>query len=253
TCRLTGWVRRGSSGRAALLLVIAAALHAAPGLAATSAEFLQTTRVEGTPPGDLAGTWFVCAQAELPADKTGALPPELWTVSRPAAGQLVVRLLDVELPRSIDEQYRAGSRQPKAWMPSPADLELLRKEWSRLPRVTKRDVHRGDVDYEAVEVVVAAPQRYGDVFPKRDRAMEDALAGSLFALQVTEKFRPLPVPPGENIAQLQQRKSVYVVRSATDSVLEGKHFTGYVAAGPGMPIPITVAGPFRLYRLPKGT
>jgi len=49
-----------------------------------------------------------------------------------------------------------------------------------------------------------------------------------------------------------ERKSVYVVRSANDSVLEGKQFTGFVAAGPGVPIPITFVGPFSLYRLAKG-
>jgi len=67
-----------------------------------------------------------------------------------------------------------------------------------------------------------------------------------------ERFRPLPMPPGENIAQVMERKSVYVVRSANDSVLEGKQFTGFVAAGPGVPIPITFVGPFSLYRLAKG-
>ena len=69
---------------------------------------------------------------------------------------------------------------------------------------------------------------------------------------MVEKYRPLPVPPGENVAQVMERKSVYVVQSVTDSMLEGKQFTGYVAAGPGVPIPITFVGPFRFYRLAKG-
>jgi hypothetical protein len=50
-----------------------------------------------------------------------------------------------------------------------------------------------------------------------------------------------------------ERNSIYVVRSASDSVLEGKQFTGYLAAGPGVPLPISVSGPFKLYRIAKGT
>src|SRR5262249_43324610 len=80
----------------------------------------------------------------------------------------------------------------------------------------------------------------------------DALNGSKFAFQIVEHYRPLPNPPGENVAQVVERKSVYIVQAVKDSMLEGKQFTGYVAAGPGVPIPITLAGAFRFYRLAKG-
>ena len=35
-------------------------------------------------------------------------------------------------------------------------------------------------------------------------------------------------------------------------MIEGRQFTGYLAAGPGSPIPIALNGPFRMYRLAKG-
>src|SRR5205823_3559449 len=136
--------------------------------------------------------------------------------------------------------------------PSPADIALLRKEWSKLPPQTNKDVHRSDVAYGNVDVTVASPDKYSTVFTSGDAGIDDALKASKFAFQVVEKYRPLPVPPGENVAQVMERKSVYVVQSVTDSMLEGKQFTGYVAAGPGVPIPITFVGPFRFYRLAKG-
>ena len=99
----------------------------------------------------------------------------------------------------------------------------------------------------------AAQQRFlAEVFAGGAPGVDEALEGSLFALQVVEKYRPLPMPPGEQIAQVMERRSIYVVRTSNDSMLEGRQFTGYVAAGPGVPIPIALNGPFKLYRLAKG-
>jgi hypothetical protein len=215
-------------------------------------DFPQTTHVAGKVPMNLAGAWFLYAQAEFPGGKSRALQPELWTISQKSDHEVDFRLLDVELPKSIDEPYRAANRQTKAWEPSPADLTLLRKEWAKLPPATNKDVHKSDVAYGSIEVTVASPDKYAEVFQVGGTQIEEALKGSKFALQVLEKFRPLPVPPGENVAQVMERKSIYIVRNANDSMLEGKQFTGYVAAGPGTPIPISFVGPFRLYRLAKG-
>src|SRR2546428_11903659 len=148
----------------------------------------------------------------------------------------------------MDEPSGAASRQPKAWEPSAAGLALLRKQWSKLPPATNKDVHKSDVAYGTVDVTVASPEKYGEVFAGGDPGIEEALKGSMFALQVVERFRPLPMPPGENIAQVMERKSLYVVRIANDSVLEGKQVTGFVAAAPGVPIPNPLVGPFSLYR-----
>jgi len=232
-------------------LAAAVSLLAATAIADNPPQFPQTTHVQGKAPANLAGAWFLYAQAEFPANKTHALMPEVWTVTQ-KDHDVSFQLHDVELPKSIDDPYRAASRAPKAWEPSPADIAVLRKEWSKLPPQTNKDVHRSDVAYGSVEVTLASPDKYGEVFTSGDTNIDEALKGSKFAFQVQEKFRPLPNPPGENIAQVMERKSIYIVQSVTDSVLEGKQFTGYVAAGPGVPIPIAFVGPFRFYRLAKG-
>src|SRR5712691_10810786 len=112
-------------------------------------------------------------------------------------------------------------------------------------------MHHRDVVYDRVEFTLASTDKYAEVFAGGAPGVDEALKGSLFALQVVERYRPQPMPPGEQIAQVMERKSIYVVRSSSDSMLEGKQFTGYVAAGPGVPIPIALNGPFKLYRLAK--
>jgi len=226
-------------------------LAAVPALAADAPAFPQTTKVEGKAPANLAGAWFFYAQATFPGDKTRALQPEVWTASQ-KGNDVAFRILDVELPKSIDEPYRAGNRQPNAWEPSAADLDLLRKGWSKLPPQTNKDVHRSDVAYGNVEITIASPDKYAEVFQAGDPGIDGALKDSAFALQTVERYRPLPMPPGENIAQVMERRSIYVVQKVSDSVLEGRQFTGYIAAGPGSPIPIAFNGPFRMYRLAKG-
>ena len=221
---------------------------------ATPSDFAQATRVEGKVPVSLAGAWFLYAQAEFPGGKSRALAPELLTASQKGDRDVALHLLDVQLPKSIAEPYKAGNKQPKAWEPTPDDIALLRTQWSKLPPATNKDLHANDVVYDRVEFTLASPEKYAEAFPAAaDPGIDEALKGSLFALEVVEKYRPQPIAPGENVAQVMERKSLYVVRSKSDAVLEGKQFTGYVAAGPGVPIPIALNGPFKLYRLAKGT
>src|SRR5437016_13988223 len=97
-------------------LATLALLAAVPALAASTAAFPQTTKVEGKVPTNLGGAWFFYAVATFPGDKTRALQPEIWTVSQ-KGNDVAFHILDVDLPKSIDEPYRAGNRQPKAWEP----------------------------------------------------------------------------------------------------------------------------------------
>jgi hypothetical protein len=239
--------------------VSAAFLAAAPCFAtgtgtAKPPEFVQATRVEGKVPVSLGGSWFLYAQAQFPGDKSKALPPEILAVSQRGDGDVALRLLDVQMPKSIDEPYKAASKKPKAWEPTPDDIALLRKQWSKLPPAMNKDWRTGDVVYDKVEFTLTSPEKYAEVFRDQQGSMiGEALSGSVFALRVVEKYRPQQTPAGENVAQVMERNTIYVVRSASDSVLEGKQFTGYLAAGPGVPLPIAVSGPFKLYRIANAT
>ncbi len=234
---------------ASVVVCLAAAWSFVAGAVAAKAPgFVQATQVQGKMPVSLGGAWFLYARAEFSGGKSRALPPQLFTASQ-KDGQVSLHLLDVQMPKSIDEPYKAGNRQPTAWEPTPADVAGLRKQWSKLPPATNKDFRAGDVSYDKVEFMLVSPDKYNEVFSGRDPGIEEALSGSVFALRVVEKYRPLPAPPGQNVAQVMERRTIYVVRSASDGVLEGKQFTGYVAAGPGLPIPISLTGPFKIFRL----
>jgi hypothetical protein len=236
----------------ALLTALVAWLPAAGAVAANPPDIAQATQVVGKLPVNLAGAWFLYAQAEFPGGKTRALAPELLSGSQKSGGDVALKILDVQLPKSIYEPYQAASRQTKAWEPTPDDIALLRKQWSKLPPATNKDWRKSEVEYAKVDFTLVAPDKYAETFEGQGSSIGEALSGSLFAFQIHERYRPQKVEPGQNVAQVMERKSIYVVRGANDSLLEGKQFTGYVAAGPGVPIPISFNGPFRLYRLAKG-
>ena len=234
----------------ALMTALVATFPAAAAVEPNAAGIAQQTQVVGKLPVNLGGAWFLYAQAEFPGGKSRALAPELLRASQ-NDGNVALQLLDVQLPKSIYDPYQAASRGTKAWEPTPDDIALLRKDWSKLPPATAKDWRKSEVVYDKVEFTFASPDKYGETFQGEASGIGDALSGSLFAFQIVEHYRPQKVEPGQNVAQVMERKSVYVVRNATDSMIEGKQFTGYLAAGPGVPIPISFNGPFRLYRLAK--
>jgi hypothetical protein len=216
------------------------------------ADFPQVTRVEGKAPVNLGGTWLLYAQAQFAGGQSRALQPQIISSARGSDGTIGLKVLDVQLPKSIYEPYQAANRKSQAWEPTPKDVDLLRKEWAKLPPATEKDWRKSEMVYDRVDFTVASPDKYDQVFADQTGDIRQALEGSLFALMAIEKYRPQSIPKGENVAQVMERKSIYVVRKVSDSVIEGTQFTGYVAAGPGVPLPISLHGPFRLYRLAKG-
>ncbi len=231
--------------------VVAYWLALGAAIAAKPPDFAQATRVAGKVPGSLGGAWFVYAQAQLPGGHSRALPPQLITAAAGGDG-VELKLLDVQLPKSLYEPFQKANHEPNAWEPSPQDIALLRKEWAKLPPATNKDWRKSEQEYDRIDFMVVSPEKYGETFADQPGDVRQTLDGSDFALVVVERYRPHPVPSGESVAQAMQRKSIYVIRKTSDAVLEGRQFTGYLAAGPGVPLPINVAGPFRLYRLAKG-
>src|SRR2546427_4937795 len=139
-------------------LAAASCLVAGAVVAAKPPDFTQATRVEGKVPVSLAGAWFVYAQAQFPGGKTRALPPQVLTASQDGGHDVALHLLDVQMPKAIDEPYKSGNRQPKAWEPKPEDVALLRKQWSKLPPATNKDLRAGDVVYDHVDFTLATPR-----------------------------------------------------------------------------------------------
>ena len=211
-------------------------------------EYRETTTVEGKVPFDLRGAWLLVAHAEVSEGKFKTFP-QLLKVSTGKDGGLTMHLLDVRLPKQIDQAARVADRKLTPWTPTDGDLGALRKQWATLPRATKKDVVAGDVVYGEVLFTLAAPDRYDQVFAKRDENLNGVLAETAFSLQIEERYLPQPQSPGTNISQLGLRKTIYGVRNASDTRVEGRQVVGFVAAGAMMPIPFNFSGPFKMYRL----
>ena len=156
-------------------------------------DFEEKTTVEGGVPIDLAGVWFLVAQTHLPEGKYGTFA-ELLRVSLGNHAGLTMHLLDVSLPKDIDEVVKAANKQFTAWTPSAKQLAALAGQWSKLPRAPKKDPN-SDRLFGQVLFTVAAPDRFEQVFPKQDEALKNVLTDSVVSLQIVEDYRPLPVPP----------------------------------------------------------
>jgi len=209
--------------------------------------YTESTTIDGRLPVDVRGVWFVVAQPRVGDGKFKTLP-QLIAVSQGSSG-LTLHLMDVRLPKEMVQGVRAANDKLERWTPSDKDVALLRQQWSKLPPATDKDVMAGDLAYSQVRFSLASPERYADAFPKQDDALRDVLADSGFTLEVDESYRSLPIPPGKNVGQLMLRKTIYGVRSASDTVLEGKLVTGLLAATPFTPIPYNFGGSFTMYRL----
>jgi len=223
-------------------------LAAVPALAGATPAYDETTTVAGKIPIDLRGVWLLVAQPEVAKDKFKTFP-ELLVISQQKDGQPSFHLLDVRLPADMAAQVKAANDSLASWAPSDEQLAALRRGWSKLPPATDKDVMAGDHAYARIDYRLTAPERYPEVFARQDKLLKSVLSESTFSLQVVEQYRALPLPADSNVTQLARRTSVYGFRNASDHVLEGAQVTGFLAALPFAPLPLSWSGKFTMYRL----
>jgi len=219
-------------------------------LVGATRDYDETTTVAGKVPVDLRGVWLLVAQPEVAKGKFKTFP-ELLMISQQKDGRPSVHLLDVHLPADMAGEVKAANEKLEFWAPSAVELAALRRGWSKLPPATDKDkdVVAGDHAYARIDFRLAASERYAEAFPTQDKLLKSVLSDSTFSLEVSEQYRALPVPPDSNISQLARRTSVYGFRTASDHVLEGAQVTGFVAALPYGPLPLTWSGKFTMYCL----
>jgi len=164
------------------------------------------------------------------------------SASQKSGGDVALQLLDVQLPKSIYDPYQAANREPKAWEPSPDDIALLRKQWSKLPPATNKDWRKSEVVYAKVDFTLVSPDKYAEAFQGQGAGIADALPEVCSPSRSSNdtartRCRPERTSPGhgtEEHLRGAQRERI---------AARGKQFTGYMAAGPGVPIPISFNGP----------
>src|SRR5437899_1607618 len=80
---------------------------------------------------------------QLPGGKGWKTGLQLVRAARSKEG-VQLHLLDVRMPKDIQEPLRAANDQFTPWEPSPKQLAALSREWASLPPATDKDVRRGD-------------------------------------------------------------------------------------------------------------
>jgi len=187
----------------------------------------QTTQVAGTVP-DLVGRWLVVSRVEIPTrTDLGSTIASLWDVSAPG-GTVALTLPQVELPEALRTEIAQANATHARWEPTARELQDLRDGW-----VTLSPLDRGIAQ---IATKITGSDAF-DATAKGEARMKDAL----FIVQQTADFRPGGGRPIKDVylyGALQQQPDGWT----------GNFMSASVAPTP-VPIPITLNGTFRLYRL----
>jgi hypothetical protein len=187
----------------------------------------QTTKVAGTVP-DLVGRWLVVSRVEVaPGAALVTTVTALWDVTS-ADGKPVVTLRQVDLPPSLHDSLEKASAAHAAWEPSARELADLGAAWGSLP-VAERGVAR-------IETKLTGSDAFDDSIKGEERTK-----GARFVVQQVVDFSPGAGRPIKDVyiyGALEQRPDGW----------SGNYLSASVAPTP-VPIPITLSGTFRAYRV----
>jgi hypothetical protein len=185
----------------------------------------ETTVVKGRIPDDLVGRWFVVHDARLP---TGKLRPFGRLIEvRPGTEHVELHLHRVEPPdvfkRSLDRS--AVLNQP--WEPGRDELDGLKEQWDELTPIP------GDLDH--IENELYAPDAFTE-----DMKRDEETRGSDLAIVTKEIF--------SGAQPVKSTIAVYGIRDKNPAEFAGSFVSTSIATAP-FPVPITLRGVFRAYRV----
>jgi hypothetical protein len=215
----------------AILVALAAALVSFPVASADEPPAAapapkQETVVNGTAP-DLIGRWLVLGWIALPGGRTTNLT-SLWDVDR-RDGRLVFTQRFVELPAALKTAVDGANEAGTRWQPSPADLRAIATDWDRLPP---------DAGVHVAQVTTEIAGRDGfDESLKTEPRTRDAT----WVVRQRQDNGPEGAP-------VIRQVFIWAALARADGGWTGNCDAATLAATP-FPIPISVKGDFRAYRL----
>jgi hypothetical protein len=211
--------------RAVGLAVVLLAMVLASARADAPAAVSETTAVKGRVPLDLVGRWLVAHDARLP---TGKLRPFVRLVEiRQGAEHLELHLHQVELPDDLKARREQAAAAGESWHPTPDDLAIVTGRWAGLAPIPS--------DLDHVENELFGADAFTDEL-KHDEETRDSDAAI-----VTKEFFSGAQPVKSTIA-------IYGVRERSPAEFAGTFVSTSIATAP-FPLPITLRGAFRAYRL----
>jgi hypothetical protein len=187
----------------------------------------QTTQVAGTVPG-LVGRWLVVAEVEGPTKaEPAATTASLWDVSAPS-GTIDVTRRQVDLPPDLQQAVQRANKERVHWEPSARELQDLRDTWTNLPAM--------ESGISRVETKVTGSDAFDAVMKGEER-----MKGARFIIQQVVDFLPGGGRPIKDVY-------IYGALEERPDGWSGSYMGAGVAPSP-VPIPITLNGTFRAYRL----
>jgi hypothetical protein len=147
----------------------------------------------------------------------------------PSGDQLEIYLMDVNLPASVEQSFKAANDKAVDWVPTEQDLKTMKADWKSL-KPSNRD------EFSRINWKVTTAAEFDDQL-KTDPTLTDAK----FAIVSNQEMIPKPTQPKSNIL-------VYGVQNQTADRMSGKHVRAMMAAAP-FPIPIELKGRYTMYRI----
>jgi hypothetical protein len=186
----------------------------------------QTTEVQGNVQVDaLIGRWLVVAAVKTPDGKVKPAP-RVWEIRK--GGQQVEMVLEHDaFPQRVNEEVNAAGLKGVAWTPDEEDL----REIADRPASDEAP----PPDYRAIDVKIMGPDAYPPELQE-----DEVTKGSKFAISVVESF--------SGRQGVIKNYATYAVREDTPTTLGGTFVNTTLAAAP-LPIPITLKGDFKAYKL----
>jgi hypothetical protein len=156
--------------------------------------------------------------------------PAVPSLKPPSDGDDVdVFYLDVALPKSIQESIDKASKAETAWVPTDKDLATLKSSWNDL-KPSGRD------ELSKIDWKVIAKDKYDD-----NLKIDPTTQNAKFTITGNEEMLPKPNVPKTNIV-------IFGVEDAKSDTLAGQHTRAMMASAP-FPLPITMKGKFKMYKL----
>lgn len=143
--------------------------------------------------------------------------------------EISVHLLDVDLPKALQDEIDAKNKAEEVWEPSAKDLALLKSSWKTLKPRAKTEYSR--IQWKVME------HRYLEGGMLQDEKTKDAK----FVISGDAALIGSPGQPNRNII-------VYGADKVSPTLIEGGHVRAIMTSAP-FPIPIDMKGSFRMYRL----
>jgi hypothetical protein len=204
--------------------------------------FTEDSSQSGKLKADLNGVWLLVVNAPLAPGKFKSFP-QIFMVTAGKTGP-TFHLLDVLLPDDIATTIKTANKRYEAWQPDAATLKTLRQSWSTLAPAKVKAMD--EFLYSKIHYQTVAPDKYAEVFPKRDEASDKILkaSGDKFVLLIQEEYSPRDLGPDSRAAQMIARNTIYGVTQVEKDTIKGEALADFIAAGSGFPLPYKLVGPF---------